>query len=108
MYTRRPPSPPSNETPNMDSPSTSAALRAPERESCTTACRRRPRTSACRGSLEMYPSGRIRWGVAVMVAAVFLLPVPGQALAGSPNVAALQAALKVKGLYTAEVDGVPG
>ena len=56
----------------------------------------------------MYPSGRIRWGVAVMVAAVFLLPVPEQALAGSPNVAALQAALKVKGLYTAEVDGVPG
>ncbi len=56
----------------------------------------------------MCPSGRIRWGVAVMVGAVFLLPVPEQVLAASPKVAALQAALKVKGLYTAEVDGVPG
>lgn len=56
----------------------------------------------------MHPSGRIRWGAAVTVAAAVLLLVPEQVLAGSPRVAALQAALKVKGLYSAEVDGENG
>ena len=51
--------------------------------------------------------GRIRWGAAA-VAAFFILLACGQAVAGSPNVAALQAALKAKGLYGAEVDGVRG
>ena len=53
------------------------------------------------------PRGRIRWGAAVLVAAALCLA-PAPASAGSPRVAALQAALKAKGLYTAEVDGVPG
>ncbi len=53
------------------------------------------------------PRGRIRWGVPVSVAVALLIAaVP--ASAGSPKVAAVQAALKAKGLYTAEVDGVPG
>ncbi len=56
----------------------------------------------------MHPSGRIRWGAAATVVAAVLLLVPGQVLAGSPKVAALQAALKVKGLYSAEVDGEAG
>ena len=53
------------------------------------------------------PRGRIRWGAAVLVAAALCLA-PAPAFAGSPRVAALQAALQAKGLYTAEVDGVPG
>ena len=56
----------------------------------------------------MHPSGRIRWGATATVVAAVLLLVPGQVLAGSPKVAALQAALKVKGLYSAEVDGEAG
>jgi murein DD-endopeptidase MepM/ murein hydrolase activator NlpD len=53
------------------------------------------------------PRGRIRWGVPVSVAVALLIAaVP--ASAGSPKVAAVQAALKAKGLYRAEVDGVPG
>ena len=53
------------------------------------------------------PRGWIRWGAALPVAvALCIAPVPAQA--GSPSVAALQAALKSKGLYTAEVDGVAG
>ena len=53
------------------------------------------------------PRGRIRWGAAVFVAAALCLA-PASASAGSPRVAALQAALQAKGLYTVEVDGVPG
>jgi murein DD-endopeptidase MepM/ murein hydrolase activator NlpD len=53
------------------------------------------------------PRGRIRWGAAVFAAAALCLA-PASALAGSPRVAALQAALQAKGLYTVEVDGVPG
>ena len=53
------------------------------------------------------PRGRIRWGAGLFVAvALFIAVTP--AWAGSPKVAALQAALKAKGLYTAEVDGVAG
>jgi murein DD-endopeptidase MepM/ murein hydrolase activator NlpD len=53
------------------------------------------------------PRGRIRWGAALTVAVALSIAAP-PALAGSPNVAALQAALKAKGTYPAEVDGVPG
>jgi murein DD-endopeptidase MepM/ murein hydrolase activator NlpD len=52
-------------------------------------------------------AGRILGGVATTAAAL-LLVAPGTALAGSPNVAALQAALKAHGLYPAQVDGVRG
>ena len=53
------------------------------------------------------PRGWIRWGAAMPVAlALSIAPPP--ALAGSPNVAALQAALKAKGTYAPEVDGVAG
>ena len=53
------------------------------------------------------PRGRIRAGAALTAAAALLL-VPAYASAGSPNVAALQAGLKAKGLYPATVDGIPG
>jgi peptidoglycan hydrolase-like protein with peptidoglycan-binding domain len=53
------------------------------------------------------PRGRIRWGAALTVAVAMLLAA-SPALAGSPKVAALQAALKAMGTYPAEVDGVPG
>jgi hypothetical protein len=53
------------------------------------------------------PRGWIRWGAALPVAAALLIA-PATSVAGSPSVAALQAALKAKGLYTIEVDGVPG
>jgi murein DD-endopeptidase MepM/ murein hydrolase activator NlpD len=54
------------------------------------------------------PRGRIRWGVLVPVAVALTLIAAVPASAGSPRVAAVQAALKAKGLYVAEVDGVPG
>ena len=56
--------------------------------------------------MKTMPRGRIRWGAAVLVAVALCLA-PAPACAGSPRVAALQAALQAKGLYTAEVDGVP-
>jgi murein DD-endopeptidase MepM/ murein hydrolase activator NlpD len=53
------------------------------------------------------PRGRIRWAAALPVA-IALCIAAAPASAGSPKVAAVQAALKAKGLYNAEVDGVPG
>ena len=54
------------------------------------------------------PRGRIRWGVLVPVAVALILIAASPAAAGSPRVAAVQAALKARGLYAAEVDGVAG
>jgi murein DD-endopeptidase MepM/ murein hydrolase activator NlpD len=53
------------------------------------------------------PRGRTRWGAALTVAVALLISA-SPALAGTPGVAALQAGLKARGFYPAEVDGVRG
>src|SRR3954464_7000537 len=51
-----------------------------------------------------------RWGVAgvVVLALVVGLPAPAVARPGSPSIAALQVALRARGLYAGTVDGFAG